>query len=199
MTFKQPKDHVIITESDISNDLTGDIIAKKTISTDSTVNIAGESNISMRAGNSITFSPGFSVHAGSELSARIERIFDCIEGGEPPRILIQSMLEEEEEKEGIDKTLKNGNDKIFDFIYKIFPNPSHEWVTFQYFLSTETQLHIDLVNFLGQRVKHILPNQNQQAGSYELQIPVSDLADGTYFLTILSANQRNVEKIVICK
>ena len=150
----------------------------------------------MRAGNSITFFPGFSAQAGSTLSAKIEEIFDCDEIVEPPRILIQSMLEGDEE---IDKTLTSSNIRILDFTYKIFPNPSHEWINIQYFLNTETQMYINLVNFLGQIVKNILPEQKQQAGSYELQIPISGLANGTYFLTIISTNQTNVEKIIITK
>ena len=55
------------------------------------------------------------------------------------------------------------------------------------------------INFLGQKVKTILPRQNQQAGNYELQIPITDFANGTYFLTISSVNQSKTEKIIINK
>ena len=194
MTFRQPKDTLIITKNEILHDSEGDIIAKQDIITNGTVNITNEGNINMRAGNAITFFPGFSSHSGSVLSAKIEEIFDCGETPEPPRILIQSMLDDKGET---DEVLINGNIKIFDFTYKVFPNPSQEWINIQYSLITETQLDINLVNFLGQRVKSILPKQKQLSGSYELQIPVTDLAKGTYFLTIISANQKNVEKIII--
>ena len=194
MAFRQPEDNLIITGGDIPADSEGDIVAKQNIITDGTVNITNESSISMRAGNSITFSSGFSANAGSALSAKIEEIIDCGEVGESPRILIQSMPEDDDE---IEKTLSNSNIGIIDFTYKIFPNPSNEWINIQYSLNTETQLHINLVNFLGQIVKNILPEQKQQAGTYELQIPIYGLANGTYFLIVISANQKKVEKIIV--
>ena len=60
-------------------------------------------------------------------------------------------------------------------------------------------LSVELLDLFGKKVKTILHKQNQQAGSYTLQIPVSDFSVGTYFLTISSANHTKTEKIVINK
>jgi len=56
-----------------------------------------------------------------------------------------------------------------------------------------------LVNLFGQKIKTVLPKQNQQPGTYTLQIPVTDFSTGTYFLTISSTNQTKTEKIIINK
>ncbi len=56
---------------------------------------------------------------------------------------------------------------------------------------------ITMVDLFGQKIKTILPMQNQQAGNYSLIIPVSDFSTGTYFLTITSANQIKTVKIII--
>ena len=58
---------------------------------------------------------------------------------------------------------------------------------------------MELVDLFGNKIKTILPKQNQQAGDYTFKIPVSDFSTGTYFLTISSANQTKTEKIIINK
>ena len=58
-------------------------------------------------------------------------------------------------------------------------------------------MHITMVDLFGQEIKTIIPMQNQQAGNYMLNIPVSDFSKGTYFLTISSGNQTKTVKITI--
>jgi len=193
MAYRQPYSNIIFTNSDFSNGVYGDVVAKQNITTSGTINVTSGNTLHMSAGNSIRLLPGFSAQAGSEFSAKIENIVDCGSKENAPKILVENMPNEDEEmieSIGIDN-------RVFGFSYKVFPNPSNELINIQYFLNTEVTLSIELVNFLGQRVKTILPKQNQQAGSYELQIPVSEFATGTYFLTISSANQTKIEKIII--
>ena len=56
-----------------------------------------------------------------------------------------------------------------------------------------------LVDLFGKKLETILPKQNQKAGDYTLQIPVSFFSAGTYFLTIASSNQTRIVKIVNIK
>jgi len=196
MSFRQPDNNVIFTGSDYTNSFYGDVMAKQNITTSGTVNVSSGNTLHMSAGNSITLLPGFSAQAGSEFSAKIENIVDCGTKGNAPKVLIQSMPDEDEE---IVEVADIDNIKVFDFSYKVYPNPSNEFINIQYLLNTEITISIDLLNFLGQRVKKILPIQNQPAGNYELQIPISELATGTYFLTFSSANQTKIEKIIINK
>ncbi len=192
MAFRQPDNNVIFTNSDFNNGTYGDVVAKQTITTSETVNVSSGSTLHMRAGNSIRLLPGFKAEAGSVFSAKIENIDDCSTKGNTQKILVQTMQEE-------DDTMIEESSKVVDFLYKVYPNPSNEFINIQYCLNTEMLLSIELVNILGQSVKTILPKQNQQTGTHTLQIPVSDFSIGTYFLTIRSTNQTKTEKIIINK
>jgi hypothetical protein len=77
MTFRQPENNITVTNSDFSNSVYTDIIAKQTITTNGTISINNGKKVNMRAGNSITLQPGFSVELGAEFSAEIETIYDC--------------------------------------------------------------------------------------------------------------------------
>jgi hypothetical protein len=85
------------------------------------------------------------------------------------------------------------------FSYKVFPDSSNEFINITYSLDTEESLSIELVDLFGKKIKTILPKQDQQAGNYALQVPVSEFSIGSYFLTISSSNQTRIEKIIINK
>ena len=194
MAFRQPDYNVTLTSSDMPNTLYADIIAKQSITTSGTVNTNSGNTLNMRAGNSITLQPGFSVQAGAEFSAEIENIDDCEEcASTAPKIITQYVPEEYGETTDI----KIKNKSIFS--YTVYPNFSNEFIDITYSLGTKMPLSIELVDIFGQKIKTILPKQNQKAGNYTLQIPVSDFSTGTYFLTISATNQTKTAKIIINK
>jgi len=199
MGFRQPENNVTVTGSDIPNTHYADIIAKQNITTSGTININNGNSVSMRAGNSIALKPGFSMSATSEtkLVAKIENIYDCGTNSSsppsPPKVIVQNILQDHNEI----SDMKVNNIPVFS--YTVYPNPSDEFINITYSLDTEIFLSIELVNFLGQKIKTILPNQDHQAGTYILQISVSDLSTGIYFLTISSKDQIKTEKIIINK
>lgn len=194
MAFRQPDNNVTFTSSDMPNTLYADVIAKQNITTSGTVNINSGNTLSMRAGDSIILQPGFSVQPGAEFSAKIENIYDCEEcASSAPKVMIQNVPEEYDDSTDIQIENKS------NFSYSIYPNPSNEFINITYSLDTEITLSIELANLFGQKIKTILPKQNQQAGSYTLQIPVYDFSPGTYFLVISSTNQTKTEKIIINK
>jgi hypothetical protein len=148
----------------------------------------------MRAGNSITLESGFSVELGAEFSMTIEDVHNCGTSSSPTsKIVIQNVPEEYSDMTDI--PVKN----IPDFSYTAYPNPSGEFINITYSLNAEIPLSMELINFLGQKIRTILPRQNQQAGTYTLPVSVSDFSTGTYFLTISSADQTKTEKIIINK
>ena len=194
MAFRQPDNNITVTSSDVPNTQYADIIAKQNITTSGTVNINNGNTLNMRAGNGITLEPGFSVELGAEFSAAIENIYDCGSGSSPaPKIMVQNVSEEN------DDIIDNQTQNEPDFSYTIYPNPTDEFINITYSLDTDMFLSIELINLFGQKIKIILPKQNQQAGTYTLQIAVSDFPTGTYFLTISSTNQTKTEKIIINK
>jgi len=105
--------------------------------------------------------------------------------------MIQNMPEVYDDTESV----LNKNKSCFS--YRVFPDSSNEFINITYSLETEMVLSIELVDLFGQKLKTILPKQNQQAGNHTLQIPVSDFSTGTYFLTLSSTNQTITKKIVI--
>lgn len=191
MAFRQPDSNVTFTSNDIPNTQYADLIAKQNITTSGTVNTNSGNTLKMRAGNSISLQPGFSVQAGAEFSAEIEGIDDCEECAS--KIMVQNVPEEFDDIEELQTENKS------NFSYAVFPDSSNEFINMTYSLDTEKSLSIELVDLFGKRIKTILPKQNQQAGNYILQIPVSDFSTGTCFLTISSANQTKTEKIIINK
>ena len=192
MAFRQPDNNVTFTSSDMPNTQYADIIAKQNITTSGIVNTNSGNTLNMRAGNNILLQSGFSVQSGAEFSANIENIDDCEECAmAAPKVIVQKVSE-------IDDDMANmqiENKKIFS--YSVFPNSSNEFINITYSLDLEMSLSIELFDLFGQERKTILPKQKHQAGNYTLQIPVSDFATGTYFLTISSSNQTEMEKIII--
>ena len=193
MAFRQPDNDVSFTSSDMPNTQYADVIAKQNITTNGTVNVNSGNTLSMRAGNSINIQPGFSVLTGAEFSAGIEDIDDCEECA--ANVSIETVQDVPEEYDEIAVQIENKS----DFSYRVFPDSSNKLLNITYSLITEMPLSIELVDFFGQKLKTILHKQNQQAGNYTLQIPISDFSAGTYFLTISSSNQTRTEKIIINK
>ena len=191
MAFRQPDNNVTFTSSDMPNTQYADVIAKQNITTSGTVNTNSGNTLNMRAGNSINLQPGFSVQAGAEFSAEIEEIDDCEEC--TSKIRIQNVPEEYDDMVG----LQTENESVFS--YTVFPDSSNEYINITYSLDNEMPLSIELFDFFGNKLKTIQPKHNQQAGNYTLQIPVSNLSAGTYFLAISLNNQKRQKKIILNK
>jgi len=89
----------------------------------------------------------------------------------------------------------NGENASFSF--SLFPNPTNGFVTVDYKLNVDTQISVELFNMFGQRVKLIVPQQNQKEGTYSAQISVGDLSAGTYLVTATSGNQVESKQLVV--
>jgi hypothetical protein len=190
MAFRQPDNNLTLTSNDMPNTQYADAIAKQDITTSGTVNVSSGNTLNMRAGSNITLQPGFSVELGAEFSATIENIYDCSASPTPaPKIMVQKY----------DNTLDLQIENEPNFSHTVYPNPANEFINITYSLDTEMSLSIELVNLFGKKIKTVLPKQNQQAGTFTLQISVSDFSTGTYFLTISSNNQTKTKKIIINK
>ncbi len=189
MAFRQPSNNVTLTSSDMPNTLYADIIAKQNITTSGTVKVYSGNTLNMRTGNSVILQSGFSVQTGAEFSAKIEDIADCEEcASTDSKVIVQNVP-----IEIADIPIDNKP----DFSYTVFPNSSNEFITITYVLEKKMPLSIELVDLFGEKIKTIQPKKKQMSGCYTIQIPVSDLSTGTYFLTISSNNQKNEEKIII--
>ena len=84
-----------------------------------------------------------------------------------------------------------------NFSFSLFPNPTNSFVTVDYSLFIDAPIRIELYNTFGQRVKLIVPQQNQRAGQYSVQTSVSDLETEIYIVRAVSGNQVESKQLVI--
>lgn len=89
-------------------------------------------------------------------------------------------------------------DNVFDpaaLPLKVFPNPSGENFGFDTFLP-EHNVSWELTDENGNIIKSV-QEKNISKGAYNQQVSVKDLANGIYFLTLQSGNEKSVRKIVV--
>ena len=181
MTFEQPDNSVSISSTDVSNNLYADIIAKEDISTSGTVNISNGHIVAMRAGESVTLQPGFFRELGTNFTASIETISNC--GTSSSRMAMNNS--------------DNSFESLNEFNVTAYPNPTSELVNIEYVLPSRMRISIDLIDFLGQRVKTVTSETMQDMGTHTSQVSVSELSIGTYFLKITFNDDETLQKVIV--
>ena len=83
------------------------------------------------------------------------------------------------------------------FSFSIFPNPASDFVTIDYTLHVDAPICIELYSMFGQRLKLIVPQQNQTAGQYSAQMSVADLNAGTYMVKATSGKQFESKQLLV--
>ena len=91
----------------------------------------------------------------------------------------------------------NESEATNNFSFSLFPNPTTGLVTVDYTLHIDAPLCIELYNMFGQKMKLIVPQQNQKTGTYSVQVSVGDLGVGTYIVKATSGNQIENKQLVI--
>ena len=156
----------------------------------------------------VILKPGFHAKAGSSFTARIE---PCVGCNSSTSRTVNSVADDDEynDDEYFNKNVEiqeTSNNNIVDntqenetkiFSFSIFPNPTNGFVTVDYTLHTDTQICIELYNMFGQRMKLIVPLQNQNAGTYCIQISVGSLGTGTYIVKATSGKQVESKQLII--
>jgi hypothetical protein len=80
----------------------------------------------------------------------------------------------------------------------VYPNPTVDNFTLEFELTEATKLDINLVNAIGQTVRSI-ENNNFNSGEHLINVNTSDLAAGTYFVTIRNQEGVTTKTITITK
>jgi PKD repeat protein len=91
-------------------------------------------------------------------------------------------------------SLKETTGSLLNF--ELFPNPATENVTVALDLPEDKKIEITLVDILGRTVSYIDP-QTLTNGNHEINIAVSDLAKGVYFVQINMDHISSTKKIII--
>ncbi len=78
----------------------------------------------------------------------------------------------------------------------IAPNPANERIEISFGLSQSSEVKIALFNLNGREVKSLL-NETRNSGGHQLQVDISDLPNGIYFLVQQTKFNREVHKLVV--
>ncbi len=91
--------------------------------------------------------------------------------------------------------IENGNVDDGVFVSRIFPNPSHELLTIAISVSYPVIAEISLKNIAGQQV--FFSSQKLDSKSNSMQIDVSSLKAGSYFLSLKTPYGESMHKIQV--
>jgi hypothetical protein len=187
MSFLQPTNNLIIQNSDISNSLGGDIIAKNKIETSGVVTIQSGQEYSFRSGGEIILEPGFTAEAGSNFVAEIVEVNDC---GQPDGENSDYGVATDEPQ-----YLTDESKKIFlDFI--VYPNPTENTIQVSFNVENQGNIKITVFDYTGRKVKdlgvHTVSN-----GSFNKEFNLSELQSNIYFIVLSFEDKKIlVQKIV---
>jgi peptidyl-prolyl cis-trans isomerase B (cyclophilin B) len=86
-----------------------------------------------------------------------------------------------------------------DFVlYQNYPNPFNPITTIYYDLPEQGFVKLTVFDFLGRQVKSLI-NEEQSAGSYNVNFDGSDLASGVYYYSLESGNFKQTLKMMLIK
>jgi endo-1,4-beta-xylanase len=83
-------------------------------------------------------------------------------------------------------------------LFPNYPNPFNPSTRIKYSLSKTSQVNIQVVDMLGQKIADILKT-DQVPGNYELNFNGTQLASGVYFLVLQTGSFLKTQKMVLAK
>lgn len=84
------------------------------------------------------------------------------------------------------------------YINNIFPSPSSGGnIYFDYFLTQNSKVTINIVNAFGENIKCLVSNQNYTAGAHQTMFNTKNFAKGLYFVNLKCNNENYVQKFII--
>lgn len=128
--------------------------------------------VSLYAPESVNLMPGFVAQTGSVFTAAIRSPCNSANywwKGENPQ---------DDGQVGTDLSEMNGPDNI-----RLYPNPAHTMVNVSYALTQQSDVSINIINILGQKV-HESNYPAVSSGAQVSTLPVENLTPGTYFVVI---------------
>lgn len=85
-----------------------------------------------------------------------------------------------------------------DFQLKVFPNPATEKLSVSYTLKQFSDVKLEVLNILGEKVKEI-KNEKQSAGQHDLFIDTENLTAGIYFVKVTSEDSSQFIKFTVAR
>lgn len=95
--------------------------------------------------------------------------------------------------------IENKGAQNYEFrLHQNYPNPFNPTTTFSFGLSQSGNVRLSIFNMIGQEVA-VLQNNPLTAGKHSINFGGSNLASGTYFYTLKTANQVLTKKFTLIK
>ena len=77
----------------------------------------------------------------------------------------------------------------------VYPNPSNDLVEIKYQLATTSDVNISIYNMLGEKVKTLMTEANQNSGEHVLAASLNSLPDGMYFVNLHTTESSRIRLI----
>jgi hypothetical protein len=94
--------------------------------------------------------------------------------------------------------LQEGTFQLSEYT-KVYPNPFDMQATVEFFLNSEKEISIYLINSLGQTVKVLAPSSTYPEGLHSMQLDGSRLAEGMYYVILEGKDFREMHKVSIVR
>lgn len=79
----------------------------------------------------------------------------------------------------------------------MYPNPASNQVNVEWHQDEVKLSRLYITDMMGRMLMEILPTQKMNAGTVQVQLFAKQLANGTYFIHLISGNERHVSKLVV--
>ncbi|HEY6160429.1 MAG TPA: T9SS type A sorting domain-containing protein, partial [Bacteroidia bacterium] len=94
--------------------------------------------------------------------------------------------------------LGTGDDQSFDNLFHLYPNPSPGNTKLEFFLAGECEMEIEVYDITGRQIKD-LGKKLYSPGSNAVDLDVSQIPAGSYFIKVDNGNLRTVKKLVVVR
>jgi len=92
----------------------------------------------------------------------------------------------------INNPISNVNDE-----FRLVPNPANDKTTLIYSLELASQVTIEISTIYGQNVTKNISENEQSSGAHSVELDISKLSKGAYFVTLKSKNGNKSKQLLV--
>ena len=81
----------------------------------------------------------------------------------------------------------------------VYPNPFNPSTNIVYELAEAGKVSLKIYNMLGQEMMTVVDNVNHEAGTYKINVNMTDFSSGVYFAVLKQGQNKAVEKLMLLK
>lgn len=159
----------------------------------STGKVNSGSTVNFRSGDMVRLQPGFRANQGSFFRAKAN---ECVCSG-----ILANITQHNPYRISYDSSKQKSSNSISTLGKKllgVYPNPTtNKSTTIEYNVEKKGMVRIYIMNSLGMHVRDLVFDYNHLANKYLLQVDLSDLASGFYYIAYKDFDSYEVAKIIV--